>query len=304
MTTEGPRAAVDAGRSCDIMVSVIVLTWEREALLRETVESVLGQTYRDLELLVIDNESTDGTETYVRGIADDRVRYFRHANGGNISVNRNFGIHEARGCWIAFCDDDDLWEPEKLEAQMSVVIEDPGVSMVCTNALAFSGDEEYGPMIRGRSTGEMRFEELLVGWHDVLISSVLLKQGALEATGSFNEDSRVFSVEDYEYWLRFGKDKRIHYLDETLVRYRIHTGMASHRDTRQVLAKQKVVFKELHQHGMLTDREYATASEHLTRNLRVARFKQAVKTIPGATRAVYAAKRWIHRLRSGSEAGS
>src|SRR3990172_12856550 len=102
----------------DSLVSVIILTWNRAALLKEAVDSVLRQTYEHFELTIVDNESTDNTSEYVRGLGDNRVKYLSHPNQGILSVNRNFGIRRARGDYIAFCDDDDLWLPDKLKTQM------------------------------------------------------------------------------------------------------------------------------------------------------------------------------------------
>jgi len=89
-------------------VSVIVTTFKRVKLLSETLDSILAQTFTDFELIVVDNISEDGTREYVTGIADSRVRYFRNANHGVIAVNRNYGIRQSEGKYIAFCDDDDL----------------------------------------------------------------------------------------------------------------------------------------------------------------------------------------------------
>ena len=83
-------------------VSVIVTTYKRVKLLQETLESILSQSFTDFELIVVDNMSEDGTQQFIAGIADPRIRYFRNPNHGIIAANRNFGIRQAEGRYVAF----------------------------------------------------------------------------------------------------------------------------------------------------------------------------------------------------------
>ena len=101
-------------------VSVIIPTYNRADKVRSTIESVLAQTFSDLEVIVVDDGSSDDTGKILREIYGDRIRYFAQANQG-VSVARNKGIEEARGEWIAFLDSDDLWERDKLEWQVKAL---------------------------------------------------------------------------------------------------------------------------------------------------------------------------------------
>lgn len=101
-------------------VSVIVPTYNRAELVCQTIDSVLAQTFSDLEVIVVDDESSDGTVQVLKETYGDRIRCFSQANQG-VSVARNRGIEEARGEWIAFVDHDDLWEKEKLEWQFKAL---------------------------------------------------------------------------------------------------------------------------------------------------------------------------------------
>lgn len=100
------------------MVSVIIPSYNRAGSIRAAVESVLKQSYADLELIVVDDGSTDDTEAVLKGIDDDRLRYIYQENAG-ACVARNTGIAAARGEYIAFHDSDDIWHPTKLEKQMA-----------------------------------------------------------------------------------------------------------------------------------------------------------------------------------------
>src|ERR1700722_8506374 len=101
-------------------VSVVIPTYNRAATVPRAIESVLAQTVTDLEVIVVDDGSSDDTGKVLREMFGDRIRYYSQANQG-ASVARNKGVEEARGEWIAFLDSDDLWEKEKLEWQLKAV---------------------------------------------------------------------------------------------------------------------------------------------------------------------------------------
>ena len=100
------------------LVSVVLTTYNRADLISETIESILSQTFRNFELIVVDDGSTDNTEEVVRSYNDERVHYIKTDNWGGPAKPRNIGIKKAKGEYIAFCDDDDLWLPNKLEVQL------------------------------------------------------------------------------------------------------------------------------------------------------------------------------------------
>ncbi|MFI5323865.1 MAG: glycosyltransferase family 2 protein, partial [Thermodesulfobacteriota bacterium] len=102
-------------------VSVIIPTYNRLILLKNSVSSVLSQTYRDFELLVIDDCSTDDTYDEMAKIADKRVRYIKNTSNKGISATRNIALSNTNGKYIAFLDDDDEWMPDKLEKQLNII---------------------------------------------------------------------------------------------------------------------------------------------------------------------------------------
>ncbi|MFA5844978.1 MAG: glycosyltransferase [Coriobacteriia bacterium] len=284
-------------------MSVIVLTWERERLLAETLEGVLGQTFSDLEVLVVDNESADGTEAYVRGIADPRVTYLRHANGGNLSVNRDHGLAHAKGEFVAFCDDDDLWEPRKLQEQVDAFAAHPEAALVCTQALRFDRDDVFGPMVGRKRTGWVALEELLGPWHPVILSSVLARRDVLTELGGFDTDPAIVTIEDHDTWVRLAAHGRIWFIAEPLVRYRVHAQMYSHKDLRDVLAKERVLFSRLRERGLITLEQNATAQRAIGRAWRVATVKEALKSTRVAKPLLYFARKALWRLRSRGDGG-
>ncbi|MGB7730546.1 MAG: glycosyltransferase family A protein, partial [Candidatus Acidiferrum sp.] len=101
-------------------VSVIIPTYERAEKVQRAIESVLGQTVTDFEVIVVDDGSSDGTGNVLAEKFGDRIRYYAQTNQG-VSVTRNRGVQEARGEWVAFLDSDDLWEKDKLESQLDAL---------------------------------------------------------------------------------------------------------------------------------------------------------------------------------------
>src|SRR5208337_4579078 len=111
-------------------VSVVIPTYNRGELLIETIESILAQTAKPGEVIVVDDGSTDDTQERLARYAD-RVRYVRQPNQG-VAAARNHGVREARGKWIAFIDSDDVWHPRKLECQLRVLADHPDLGILGT----------------------------------------------------------------------------------------------------------------------------------------------------------------------------
>ena len=101
------------------LVSILVITYNRKVFLHETIESILNQTYKNFELIIVDNFSNYDFLSHLNSFKDDRIKPFQNKNNGVIAVNRNFGLTKAQGEYIAICDDDDLWIPQKLEKQVN-----------------------------------------------------------------------------------------------------------------------------------------------------------------------------------------
>ena len=102
-------------------VSVILTTYNRPDLVKKTILSILNQTFIDFELIVVDNYSDYNFLGLIEEINDQRIYAFQNKNNGNISINRNFALEIAKGDFIAFCDDDDIWENNKLQVQVDFI---------------------------------------------------------------------------------------------------------------------------------------------------------------------------------------
>lgn len=107
-----------------MLVSVIIPTRNRSELLARALSSVLGQAHVEVEAVIVDEDSSDGTREHIASLRDDRITYLRNDRPTGVAKARNRGISEAHGEWIAFLDDDDFWAPTKLQSQLAACAEE------------------------------------------------------------------------------------------------------------------------------------------------------------------------------------
>jgi glycosyltransferase involved in cell wall biosynthesis len=183
-------------------VSVIVPAYNAAGYLQAAVESALAQTRRDLEVIVVDDGSTDGTPDVLercRALDPARVRIVRQANAGP-SRARNHAIRVARGRLLALLDADDEWMPTFLEEQLGILESRPDVAVVTTNALNRGGacdGQPYGPWPDPRPDPDL--SSILADETSVFVMTVFRRQ-VVEAIGGFDESLRT--NEDYDFWIR------------------------------------------------------------------------------------------------------
>jgi glycosyltransferase involved in cell wall biosynthesis len=226
------------------VISAIIATYNRAALVTQAVESVLTQAYRPLEVIVVDDGSTDDT---ARALAryGDAVRYVYQENRGPAAA-RNRGIAEASGEVFAFLDADDLWHPEKLRKQWEVLAANPQAGLVHTDVdywdeLRKTKYRRTGPRPDGQGACYPRFF-----WRNpVTLSTVLLRRSCLQQVGGFDEAIRRPSTEDYDLWFRIARHFPFAYLDEPLVTYRLHGSNAVNNSLTIRQAELYVVLKAL-----------------------------------------------------------
>lgn len=216
-------------------VSVLIAAYDAAPFIEATLESALGQTFGDLEVLVIDDGSRDGTADVVRRVAasDPRLRLIEQENRG-LSATRNRGIAEAQGSLIAFLDHDDLWHPEKLALQVAVMDAQPETAVVsCHSALIDTDQRCLGWRFGGDANGDV-YAEMLV-WDVVSGGSVtLVRREALEAVGPFDETLRI--REDWDMWIRLARCYAFATVPRVLVGY-TRSAASSSRDYERLAAE-------------------------------------------------------------------
>ena len=224
------------------LVSVVVPTYNRLPLLRETIGSILAQAIPELEIIVVDDASTDGTEEYFRQNLIPEVIYIRNPSRcGIVAINRNIALRQARGTYVAFCDDDDIWISGKLGKQIDIMQTDPEAALCYTNAFLFTSNS--GPLTDWLFKTKIHAHHFKALMRGCMIpnSSVLIRRDILEQVGYLNEDRTLVAVEDYEFWLRIAYKFRIYYIDEPLFLYRLHSGNISSRASITALKNIRVL---------------------------------------------------------------
>lgn len=202
-------------------LSIIIPTYNRAQYLREAIDSVLSQTYRDFEIIVVDDGSTDNTkEVAKKWELLDKVKYFYQENKGPAAA-RNRGIKEAMGDYIAFLDADDLWLPEKLEKQVEYLKERPDVSLVASEfEIIDEVGHSNGYSQRRKKIPVDGFILKYIFQHYLLLSTIMVKKDTFKTVGLFNEE--LINAEDTDILLRIAKHFKIGLLDEYLVKHREH----------------------------------------------------------------------------------
>lgn len=195
------------------MISVVIPTYNRAHIIERSIESVLSQTYKDFELLIIDDGSVDNTEEVVKRINDNRIRYIKKENGGAASA-RNFGAKCAKGEYVVFQDSDDVWRRNKLEVQYNDMLSSGADVVFCRfdrhNYSLQSDKMSVLPRIPG---GFVSFEQL-VKESIVSTQTVFSKRSVLIDT-PFDDSLR--KLEDYEWAIRAGEKYKFYLTDQVLV---------------------------------------------------------------------------------------
>ncbi len=225
-------------------VSVVIATYNRAALLQETIESVLKQTFRDFELIVVDDGSTDDTKELLKSYSD-HLRYLRQDNRGASSA-RNLGINHARASWISIHDSDDICAPDHLETLWSFVEKNRQYGMVFANGAYLDDPGPKGKTIIPRAKSK-RLAEKSVELSDLFSTSIvrlqaaLLSKEALLAIGGLDENLRISMDLDlaFRFFMRFP----IAYLDKVVFFYRRHEGNIGRNQELRLLENLRVIEK-------------------------------------------------------------
>jgi glycosyltransferase involved in cell wall biosynthesis len=206
-------------------VSVVMPAYNSARTIGQAIDSVLGQSMGELELIVVDDGSSDATGEVVASVADKRVRLVRQENGGT-SAARNTGIAHATGEWVAFLDADDLWLPAKLERQLELMAATPGC--LASQGGAYLVDDDLNRLalrrcfpVENTLLTFLRFENLPNAG-----SSWIVRRDLLDRIGGF--DTTLPRIEDWDFSLRLARSASPLCIDEPLALYRYHANNRSH----------------------------------------------------------------------------
>lgn len=213
----------------DELISVIIPTYNREHQILASIESVLNQTYQNLEIIVIDDASTDNTKEVVSSIKDDRVKYYKLKENGKVAHARNVGVSYASSELIAFHDSDDLCMRDRLEKQYNYMKNNNEYALIYSAILVKKGDQRaiFPPTnYLEKLEGNIHKEILLNNTIDC--PTILMKKSVFEEVGGFDETYPNLS--DWEFVIRVSEHYGIGYISEPLIEsVLLDTGISSNR---------------------------------------------------------------------------
>ena len=242
-------------------VSVIMNCLDSEKYLRQAIDSVYAQTYRDWEIIFWDNGSKDNSAKIANSY-DKRLRYFRDENTVLLGEARNYAIKKASGKYIAFLDCDDMWLPDKLQKQIGVFDNNPGISLVYGNYFWLYSNNTKRIALRGNQPVGDAFEKLLYNYSIGLLTTMLTRE-VLDALPGGLFDKNLNLGEEYDVFMRITYNSKIAYLNEPLAVYRIHENMSSIRYRSKYPEETKYVLEKLIRLYPEIKSKYSAAIAHL-----------------------------------------
>ncbi|HEX6051213.1 MAG TPA: glycosyltransferase [Gemmatimonadaceae bacterium] len=240
------------------LVSVIIPAFNVAPFLEDAVVSALGQTHRNMEVIVVNDGSSDGTDRVANALAahDERVRVIHQTNRGGAAA-RNAGLHVARGDYISHLDADDVLLPEKTARQLAYFAEHPECDLVYSDYI--HATEQLEPL-RTVISGEppRSFREIIYyrNWFSVVVP--LLRASLSRAVGDFDEG--LVGVEDWDYWIRCAMVGVFGYLPGPVALYRHHGGQVSRQEARMRRSHEQII--EKHHGTNPRRRRYAIGARH------------------------------------------
>jgi glycosyltransferase involved in cell wall biosynthesis len=215
------------------LISVQICTYNRANFILKAIKSALGQTYTNIEIVVVDDASTDNTKELVRNIDDPRIKYFKNSTNIGISRNRNVALEKCSGEYVAILDSDDYWiDNEKLEKQISFLENNPDFAVIGTQAKLIND--------RGDAAGQINvckddknIRKNILRRNQFINSSVLMKKNLINEVDGYDENLQV--GEDYDLFMKLGIKYKLANLESSSIAYR--TGHENSMSNKVLAAK-------------------------------------------------------------------
>ena len=205
----------------EIFFSIIIPTYNREKKLINAINSVINQTYKNWELIIVDNQSIDDSKKIVESLNNDKIFFYEIKNEGIIAKSRNYGISKSRGEYLCFLDSDDWWKPSKLEITYNFIKK--GYKFLYHNMrLTKDGNFFKRKVSYCRYLKKPIYYDLIENGPAFPTSSVTLQKKIFNQIGQFDEKEDIVTWEDFDAWIRFAKiNQSFIYLPKTLGYLRI-----------------------------------------------------------------------------------
>ena len=205
------------------LVSVIINCRNSQKFLRDCIDSVIDQSYRNLEIIIVDNQSSDDTKSIIHSFQDKRIKYFKTNDYISLGAARNFALGKSNGEFIAFIDSDDLWRRDKILNVINKLKDSVGI--VYSDVLYFNKTKSFRLYSHRKIYTGNCFKNLLYDYNLCMSSCVVSKRVIDEHNIKFDDKLKV--CEDLDFFLKIAFVSRLDYIDEILTDYRIHNNNLS-----------------------------------------------------------------------------
>ena len=226
------------------LVSIIMPSYNTGKFIKETISSVINQTYNNWELIIVDDCSTDNTDDVVKTIKDNRIKYIKNKENSGAAISRNVALREAKGKWIAFLDSDDLWKKDKLERQIKFM-EKNNYYFSYTNYVEI---DENSNSNGKKITGPKKITRIGMSnycWPGCLTVMYDSKKIGLIQIEDIKKNN------DYAMWLKVCKKADCYLLNEDLAMYRKRTGSISNHSYKTLIKWHYKLYKEVEKQNII-----------------------------------------------------
>lgn len=224
-------------------ISVIMAVYNGEKCLKKTIDSILNQTFRDIEFLIVDDASTDNTISFINSYRDSRIKLICNRENLGQTASLNIGINHAKGRFLARIDADDHAMPNRLSAQYEFMTHNPQYSVVGTDCIVFDNDDVNRSVSRGLTQKDHVIVKLMTGGSPINHISVLMKSDDIVSVGGYNDEFKI--VADLDLWSRLVRNgRKITTIPEVLNAYRSSDISYTAKNYQLAIAEKTTIFYE------------------------------------------------------------
>ena len=203
--------------------SIIVPTYNHADFLKNAVDSVVNQTYRNWELIIVDNFSDDNTFEIVNSYKDKRISYCKFKNNGVIAASRNHGIKISSGNWIAFLDSDDIWYSNKLSVIIEKILNNTDCQVFCSHEYKVFQETNKKQILKVGPYNNQFYKYMIIHGNKLSTSSTIISKKIIDRGLIFDESKDLITVEDYDLWLRIAESNfKFFFINIPLGEYLVH----------------------------------------------------------------------------------
>lgn len=206
------------------LITVGIPSYNHADFLAEALGSVTKQTYSNLEIIIVENSSTDDTDEVLSRFKDPRISVIKINNGGSIALSRNIVLNESNGDWIAYLDSDDWWTLDKLH-ECAKEFQD-GVNLIYHDLIVVNEKKVNSQRnnLGSRKLKKPVFKDLMINGNTIATSSVVVRKSILSEVNGMNESKDLFGIEDFNTWLKISRiTEGFKFINQNLGFYRVHS---------------------------------------------------------------------------------